>query len=330
MAITGDARRAAEFGNKVASSRHHETRHRHRQPGGDPRPVNILAIDIGGTKFQAAAFADGTMVRREMRMTDREGGRVALLDSLGPLIREWHSELHFERCGIGFEAPSTGPPRWSSPPPTSAAGRISDFVGWVREQLGGIPVVMDNDANVGALGEYLYGAGRDCNPLLYVTVSTGNGGGILIDGKILRGADSFAGEIGHVNVLPDGPPCLCGSNGCQERMCGGLWLERDYGKTAKELLQDPAFVEKYVVNLARGLKAATMLLNPARIIIGGGISEAGDALFQPLRADSSARQMPPWSKARQDIQPAQLADEQRPLRRPRTGPPSGITKWQIR
>ena len=116
-------------------------------------------------------------------------------------------------------------------------------------------MVMDNDANVGALGEALYGAGIGADPLFYMTLSTGIGGGIVTDGRVYRGADSYAGEIGHLNVEPEGPDCLCGSRGCYERMCCGLWLERDYGQPAKELLKDVRFVEKYVVCLARGLEA---------------------------------------------------------------------------
>jgi glucokinase len=91
-------------------------------------------------------------------------------------------------------------------------------------------------------------------------------------------------------------------------MCCGLWLERDYGKTAKELLQDPEFTRRYVVDLARGLKAAIMIVNPARMIIGGGLSKAGDALFVPLRAELR-RQITNWSRARIDVQPAALGDD---------------------
>ena len=91
-------------------------------------------------------------------------------------------------------------------------------------------------------------------------------------------------------------------------MCCGLWLERDHGRAAKDLLQDPEFVRSYVVDLARGLKAAIMILNPARIIIGGGISKAGDALFIPLRAELR-RQITSWSRARIDVQPAALGDD---------------------
>jgi glucokinase len=91
-------------------------------------------------------------------------------------------------------------------------------------------------------------------------------------------------------------------------MCCGLWLERDYGKPARELLEDPAFVERYVVDLARGLKAGIMLLNPARIVIGGGIPKAGERLFGPLRAELG-RQITAWSRARVDVVAAELGDD---------------------
>jgi glucokinase len=91
-------------------------------------------------------------------------------------------------------------------------------------------------------------------------------------------------------------------------MCCGLWLERDHGATARELMQRPGFVREYVVDVARALKACIMLLNPARILIGGGIGKAGDALFIPLRGEV-ARQIPAWSGARLDIRPAMLGDD---------------------
>jgi glucokinase len=178
----------------------------------------------------------------------------------------------------------------------------------IERQIGVRPI-MDNDANAGALGEALYGAGRGFRPLFYLTLSTGIGGGIITDKEtIYRGADSYAGEIGHLTVRPDGPECLCGARGCLERMCCGLWLERDYGRAAHELIRDPKFADRYVVDLALGLKAAIMLLNPARIVIGGGISKAGEALFGPLRAEL-ARQITGWSRARIDVVPAALGDD---------------------
>jgi glucokinase len=141
-----------------------------------------------------------------------------------------------------------------------------------------------------------------------MTLSTGIGGGILGEHGVWRGADSYAGELGHLTIHPGGPECLCGARGCFERMCCGLWLERDHGQPAKILMTQPEFVERYVVDLTLGLKAALMILNPARIVIGGGISKAGDALFVPLRREL-ARQMTSWSRARVDVVPAQLGDD---------------------
>jgi glucokinase len=141
-----------------------------------------------------------------------------------------------------------------------------------------------------------------------MTLSTGIGGGIWEDGRVWRGADSYGGEIGHLTIRPDGPECLCGARGCLERLCCGLWLERDNGKSARELMLDAEFVKRYVVDLAQGLKAAIMLLNPRRIVIGGGISKAGDRLFVPLR-EELRRQMTSWSAARIDVVPAALGDD---------------------
>ena len=164
------------------------------------------------------------------------------------------------------------------------------------------------DANAGAAGEAEFGAGQGVSPLFYMTLSTGIGGGIYAGGQVWRGADSYAGEIGHLTIRPEGPECLCGARGCFERMCCGLWLARDHGRPAQELMQDAAFVDRYVVDLALGLKAAIMLLNPERIVIGGGIAKAGDRLFVPLRAELR-RQITSWSGARIDVGPAALGDD---------------------
>ena len=269
--------------------------------------MSTLAIDVGGTKFSVAVFDGKRMVERESHATDREGGRDWMLPRMEAVIKTLGARHRFDCCGIGFGGPvdferqrvvlSTHAPGWSD----------FDLPGCLADLLGFVPV-MDNDANAGALGEALYGAGRGCRPLFYLTLSTGIGGGLVANDTVYRGADSYAGEIGHLTIRPQGPECLCGSRGCLERMCSGLWLERDHGRPASELLRDPAFVEPYVVDLALGLKAAIMLLNPARIVIGGGIGKAGDRLFVPLRAEL-ARQITAWSRARIDVVPAELGDD---------------------
>ena len=269
--------------------------------------MGTLAIDVGGTKFSMAVFEGERMAIRASRSTDREGGREWMLGQVAALTREWGQTFLFERCGIGFGGPVEFQ-RQRVACSTHVGGWL-DFAlpAWVERELC-IPAIMDNDANVGALGEACYGAGAGHSPLFYMTLSTGIGGGIIIDGRIYRGADSYAGEIGHLTIRPEGPECLCGAFGCFERLCSGLWLEKDFGRTAKELMQDEDFVRRYVTDLALGLKACIMLLNPSRIIIGGGISKAGDALFVPLDAELR-RHITAWSRARIDVAPAALGDD---------------------
>ena len=269
--------------------------------------MNTLAVDIGGTKLAVALFQGERMIKRESRPTNREGARDWMLGQVVSIARQWQVEAPFERCGIGFGGPvdfgeqcvafSTHIGGWNN-------FRLTEFLS--RELA--VPAMMDNDANAGALAEATFGAGKGHSPLFYMTLSTGIGGGIYADGKIWRGVDGWAGEIGHLSIRPDGPECLCKARGCFERMCCGLWLERDYGKPAKELLRDPGFIARYVVDLALGLKACIMLLNPSRIVIGGGISNAGDELFVPLRAELD-RQITDWSGARVDVVPAALGDD---------------------
>jgi glucokinase len=279
-------------------------------PVADQQPapgINTLAIDIGGTKFSLALFQNSQIRLRQTRATYREGGRTWMLDQIVSIARGWRREIEFERCGVGF-----GGPVDFAQQRVAVSNVVADWNGfplasYLHDELS-IPTVIDNDANLGGLGEAVYGAGAGCDPLFYVTLSTGIGGGLITNGRVFHGADSFAGEIGHIPVCPDGPRCGCGANGCLERMCSGFWIEHDHGKTAKELLADPAFVRRYVVNLAHGLKSAILLLNPARVVIGGGISKAADALFLPLREELK-RQITAWSRARIDVVPAALGDD---------------------
>jgi len=267
--------------------------------------MTTLAIDIGGTKIALAVFQDGKIVHKAKRVTNRELGPASALPEIVAIAKQWPG---IETCGVGFGGPvdfasqcvalSTHVPGWTGFP-------LRDHL----QNTLGVPTIIDNDANAGALGEARFGAGRGALPLFYMTISTGVGGGlVLADGSVYRGANDWACEIGHVTVRPDGPECLCGARGCLERMCCGLWLERDHKRSAVELLQDAEFVKRYVVDLALGIKAALMLLNPARVVVGGGISQAGDRLFLPLRAEL-ARQWPAWSGARVDVAQAALAED---------------------
>lgn len=200
--------------------------------------LNTLAIDIGGTKFSMAVFECERMAARESRATDSVSGREWMLTQIAEVAREWAQRYKLDRCGIGFGGPvGFGTQRVAQ---STHVGGWEDFVlaEWVERELR-LPTVIDNDANAGALGEYHFGAGKGCTPLFYMTLSTGIGGGIAIEGKVVRGADSFAGEIGHITIRPDGPPCLCGARGCLERMCRACGWRRILGFPPKRSCKTP-------------------------------------------------------------------------------------------
>ena len=284
----------------------------------------ILAIDIGGSQFGLALItAEGKVLKRATRRAERfeyagrvvEGilmeGKRLLADSPAPVAA----------CGIGFGGPvdfeaqrivnSTHVPGWDDLP----------LPGVIREELG-IPAVVDNDANVGGLGEFAFGAGRGSSNQVYYTVSTGIGGGVVIDGEIYRGSDGFAGELGHVPILPDGPACECGNRGCLEALCSGTAIGRrgaeavrrhprrgrsirrtagegapvtakavfDAARAGDRLAQE--VVEEVCVDLGMGLATTMNAFAPDVIVVGGGVSKAGRVLFEPLRAQVDRFTMP--------------------------------------
>ncbi len=267
----------------------------------------VLAIDIGGTKHSLAIFEEGRMVRRETNPTDVAGGRAWMVERLGRVAGQWGRQVGLGACGIGFG----GPVDFAA----QRVGRSMHVGGWqnfplarMLEDALGIPCRMDNDANLGALGEYAAGAGAGASSLLYVTLSTGIGAGLLLDGRIIHGADSLAGELGHLPLEREGPECSCGARGCFEALCSGRAIEARTGRPAVELLGDPAFRATYVPDLARGLRCAMMLFNPERMVIGGGLSKAGAGLFDELGAELG-RQIPASLPVRVEVRPAALGDD---------------------
>ena len=167
----------------------------------------------------------------------------------------------------------------------------------LRKHLGerfGAPVALDNDANVGALGEARRGAGRGHRHLLYVNVGTGIGAGVILDGHIYRGAHGLAGEIGHITVERYGRLCACGKRGCLEayasgRAIGGPAVTR---AAAKGDDAGRAQLSEAARWLAAGIGAAVNALNPSAVIVGGGVSDAGELLLAPLRASLREELMP--------------------------------------
>ena len=241
-----------------------------------------LAIDIGGTKT-SVALVDENNDDAFLEHATWPSLRLAsgAIDRIVTTCAEWASRAN--SVGVSFG----GPFDFS----TQRCIRSMHTQGWDGVELSahlkrelGIDVLTDNDANVAALGEYAAAINESKDPMLYVTVSTGVGAAVVIDGAILRGAHSLAGELGHLPIGHD-RVCSCGQHGCLERAVSGYWIEYDFGKSPEEYLRDSQHHATWISLLARGLWSASVLLDPAIIIVGGGMAAQGDRLAQSLRAE---------------------------------------------
>ena len=270
-----------------------------------------IGVDIGGTKIAAGLVAsDGHIVRADSEPTpDDATGIAAVVATL--VERLLASDVDVGGIGIGAagfidvdRATVTFAPNidWIDEPLAEAVGKLVD-----------LPVVVENDANAAAWGEYRFGAGADTDDLLFVTVGTGVGGGIVHRGTVVRGGFGAAAEIGHVRMVPDGRLCGCGQRGCLEQYASGRALVRDARSRAES--DDPqaapllavagdveAITGQMVTGLARqgdpmcvdllrdvgqwlgeGLATLAAVLDPSVIAIGGGVADAGDLLLEPVR-----------------------------------------------
>ncbi len=197
----------------------------------------VLAIDIGGTKLAAGIVdTEGRILARgEVPTLAAEGlepvlGRIAGLGR-DLLSRPEVADVSVHRVGVGCAGPVDLKAGIVFNPPNLPGWTRVPLMDRLRHELD-LPVVLENDANAAALGEFRYGAGRGARSIVYMTVSTGIGGGIILDGKIWHGLKDAAGEIGHMTVCPDGPVCGCGNRGCLEAMSSGTSIAR----RAREML----------------------------------------------------------------------------------------------
>ncbi|RJP74286.1 MAG: ROK family protein [Candidatus Abyssobacteria bacterium SURF_17] len=287
------------------------------------RPGFILALDIGGTKLAAALFDSHLNLLARSRMpTHAHKGPDAVFERLIQLAETVSAragiDLHRVRCiGVGCGGPlDTETGLIYSPP---------NLPGWdaypLKETLEArfsTPAFVDNDANAAAMAEHRFGAGRNRKNIFYITVSTGIGAGLILDGKIYRGANYSAGEFGHIVLEPNGPRCNCGGRGCLEALASGTAIAkraREEIKNAPTSLLAKSFANKThsltakdVVAAARqgdtlsaqilreaahyiglGITSAIHLLNPEIVIIGGGLTRAGKLLFDPIRTTVAER-----------------------------------------
>lgn len=277
----------------------------------------VAGIDIGGTKIALAlADAEGTLTEKARFPTRVADGPRAILGRVFDEI-----ERMLERCGSRLGAVGVG----CGGPLDRRRGLIlspPNLPGWdefpvvsLLEERFGVPVRLDNDANAAALGEHRHGAGRGLEHLVYITISTGIGGGVIVSNMLVHGVHDGAGEVGHMTILPDGPLCGCGGRGCLEALCSGTAIAR----RARERLA--AGEESYLSSLEQGELTAQAVVSAARagdtvaskvwydtirylsvgvgnifhalapeaVIIGGVVSAAGEQLFVPLREQVRAR-----------------------------------------
>ena len=280
--------------------------------------MSVLAIDIGGTKLAAGVVdADGKMLERGEVPTLAHEGLEPVLGRIVGLGRDLLTRAAarcepVQRIGIGCAGPVDLKAGKVFNPPNLPGWSEVSLVRHIESALG-LPALLENDANAAALGEFRYGAGKGARSLVYFTVSTGIGGGIILDGKVWHGLKDAAGEVGHMTVCPDGPVCGCGNRGCLEAMASGTSIARRAREvvaagrpTRLREISKPTSAD--VVCLAQagdvvarevwdeavrylgiGVAAAITILAPERIVLGGGVTKAGDFLFEPLRAEVRRR-----------------------------------------
>ncbi len=288
-----------------------------------------LGIEIGGTKLQVGAgLSDGSVRAIERRRVDPKAGARGILSSIEEMARALGNSLGvpgFEAVGIGF-----GGPVESRPGVVLRSHQISGWDGfrlsdWVRSTLGVEKVALANDADTAALGEARFGAGKGLSPVLYVTIGSGIGGGLVVDGSIYPGSGRGAVEIGHlkswrsVSGSDREPPTV-------ESIASGWGLERR-GRDAFGIEPEQPFSAEDVVRragegdararallsvstdcLAEALAHAVTLLAPRRVILGGGVSMSGEALwFEPIRREVERLVFPPY-RGQFDVVPAALGE----------------------
>ncbi|WP_406393188.1 ROK family protein [Streptomyces sp. NBC_00887] len=266
---------------------------------------HVIALDVGGTGMKAALVgADGTLLHEARRATGRERGTEAVVETILGFAAELraHGEERFgtPAVAVGVAVPGI----------VDAERGIAVYsanLGWrdmplrklLGERLGGLPVALGHDVRTGGLAEGRIGAGKGADRFLFVPLGTGIAGAIGIAGSIEAGAHGYAGEIGHIVVRPDGPDCNCGQRGCLETLASASAVTRAWAAASGDPDADAADCAKAVESgdpaaqrvwqnavdaLAAGLVTALTLLDPRTLIIGGGLAEAGETLFTPLRA----------------------------------------------
>jgi predicted NBD/HSP70 family sugar kinase len=282
----------------------------------------VVGIDFGHSHVGVAVADIGHNVLAERRCDlDVSHDARTALDAAARMVDEVLAEAQVDRksviaAGIGIPGPvdrSTG-----------TAGSPTILPGWIGVRIGdemhdrlGVPVEIENDANLGALAELTWGAGRECSNFVYIKVATGIGAGLVIDGKLLRGATGTAGEIGHTTLDESGALCYCGNRGCLETVASGPAIIKLVGPLAGEVPTLARIVQLAGAGELRchraisdagheiGVAIASLcnLINPERVIVGGLLSRTGEVLLHPMR-ESIRRHAVQAAAEKLDVVPA--------------------------
>ncbi len=300
---------------------------------------HVIAIDLGGTNIKAGIVDErGRLLEQSSTPTMAHEGPDAVVDRIAGAARELRSRVPGGLAGIGIGAP--GPLH-----PTSGLIYMTpNMPGWENYSLGdgikartGLEVTVENDANCAALGENWLGAGRGARTMILLTLGTGIGGGILINGRPVNGLEMAAGEVGHTVINFNGPKCGCGNHGCLEAYCGtaGIisraweylekpgtvsvlrdWVGEDRFKLTPEMLSraagDGDGVALSVLRetgrlLGVGIVSLVNLFAPERVVMGGGVAAAGEVLLGAIREEVRRHALPPANEQVR-IVPAELGN----------------------
>lgn len=301
--------------------------------------IPIVGIDLGGTQIRAIlAEADGTILARHTLPTAPAEGREAVLQRIA------RATLAVIEQGADAQPLGVGVGSAGAIDPTTGTVHTAPNLGWrdvplraILEKRLGLPVVVGNDANAAALAEWRFGAGRGTSHLVYMTVSTGIGAGIISGGRLLLGARGSAGEVGHISVEPHGPRCKCDSVGCLEALASGpaiaqaavahlragehstisALVQGDLAQVTAKVVADAAaggdalatsVIGRAAFYIGVGVANLIHILEPQLILIGGGVANIGDLLFDAIRATVRERAIPALA-AGVRIEPAALGDD---------------------
>jgi glucokinase-like ROK family protein len=286
----------------------------------------VIGVDIGRTHLtMILANLAAEIQARHSEPFDSPRGAEACLPLISRHLRAFveAADTRWDQIvGIGMGVPGPIDPgrrRLVSPPRLPGWDRV-DLYETMRRELD-VPIFLDNDANMGTLGESRYGAGRDVENMAYIKLGTGIGGGLILNGVIYRGGGS-AGEIGHVTISADGPECACGNRGCLEALAGAGAIVEDASQGASNVASTisdvvcaaqagdqrcRAALERAGMYVGVAVADLINLCSPSLILLDGGVSRAGELLLEPLRRTAAARSLPiAWANT--TIQLAQLGD----------------------